>query len=598
MRAILAAVLVVLSVTNFAWADFQEGVTAQANKFDGWFAAVGGDYPTALRIWLPLAKQGDTLAQNGIGTMYLHGHGVAQDYATAVKWFRKAADQGYEIAQNYLGRIYLHGKGVPQDYATAVSWFRKAADQGLSDAQYFLGSMYDKGRGVRQDYAEAVSWYRKAADQGYASAQFKLGFRYYKGQDYKGQGVPQDYATAVSWFRKAADQGLSDAQYFLGSMYDKGRGVARDYATAVKWYRKAADQGNAVAQFELGVMYYNGQEVAQDYVQAHKWFNLATAQGFSLAIKKRDIVAKRMTNAQVAEAQRLARAWRPRPKQQVATTIAKPSPATPREVSPSINFGRYHALVIGANNYRSLPRLKTAVGDAEAVAHMLRRNYGFAVTTLLDATRADVLTALDGLRGKLTERDNVLIYYAGHGWLDTEAERGFWLPVDASPSNRVNWVSNVTVTDAVKAIKAKRVMVVADSCFSGTLSRTARRGLRVTHRAPDYISRVLGKKSRTVFTSGGLEPVMDSGGSGHSVFAKAFLDALRDNRAVMDGTRLFAMVREQVLLNARQTPQYQNIRFAGHEVGGDFLFVRKNDHQPAPQARQAGTKAEVQMPGP
>ena len=86
---------------------------------------------------------------------------------------------------------------------------------------------------------------------------------------------------------------------------------------------------------------------------------------------------------------------------------------------------------------------------------------------------------------------------------------------------------------------------------------------------------MLGKKTRTALTSGGLEPVVDRGGGGHSVFAKAFLDALRDNTGVMDGTQMFTRVREQVRLNADQTPQYSNIHLAGHEVGGDFLFVRR-----------------------
>ena len=118
-------------------------------------------------------------------------------------------------------------------------------------------------------------------------------------------------------------------------------------------------------------------------------------------------------------------------------------------------------------------------------------------------------------------------------------------------------------------------MVVADSCYSGTLTRSTPRGIRVGQRTPDYITRTAKKRSRTVLASGGLEPVVDSGGGKHSVFAKAFLDALNDNTDILDGTRLFMTVREQVLLNARQTPQYQNIRFAGHEVGGDFLFVRR-----------------------
>ena len=120
-----------------------------------------------------------------------------------------------------------------------------------------------------------------------------------------------DYSTAYRLFRPLADQGYASAQFNLGLMYDNGQGVPQDYAAAVSWYRKAADQGNAKAQFNLGYDYANGQGVPQDYVQAHMWANLAAASGYADAVKNRDIFAAKMTPAQIAEAQRLASAWKP-----------------------------------------------------------------------------------------------------------------------------------------------------------------------------------------------------------------------------------------------------------------------------------------------
>jgi len=132
----------------------------------------------------------------------------------------------------------------------------------------------------------------------------------------EGRGVPQDYAEAARWYRKAADQGGADAQNRLGLMYEKGRGVP-DYAEAVRWYRKAADQGHAGAQAKLGFVYEEGRGVSQDYVLAHMWLNLAasklTGDLGRIAVESRDMVAKKMTAAQVAEAQRLAREWKPTP---------------------------------------------------------------------------------------------------------------------------------------------------------------------------------------------------------------------------------------------------------------------------------------------
>ena len=165
---------------------------------------------------------------------------------------------------------------------------------------------FDKGFGAydRGDYATALKEFRQLAEQGNASAQAQLGIMYYKGQ-----GVPQDYVAAVSWYLKAAEQGNVVAQNNLGTMYATGEGVPKDYAAAAKWFRKAAEQGNAKAQNSLGAMYDEGKGIPQDYVQAHKWWNLAASQGHKNAIKGRDMVAKWMTPAQIAEAQKLAREW-------------------------------------------------------------------------------------------------------------------------------------------------------------------------------------------------------------------------------------------------------------------------------------------------
>ncbi len=128
-----------------------------------------------------------------------------------------------------------------------------------------------------------------------------------------------DYATALRLFRPLADQGNAIAQVGLGSMYERGDGVPQDFVAAVTWYRKAADQGYPIAQRSLGLMYDLGRGVPQDYVQAHKWYNLAASRfaawgkdNFDRAVKDRDGVAVKMTPAQIAEAQKLAREWRPK----------------------------------------------------------------------------------------------------------------------------------------------------------------------------------------------------------------------------------------------------------------------------------------------
>ena len=121
--------------------------------------------------------------------------------------------------------------------------------------------------------------------------------------------MTQDYAAAMKWYRKAAEQGNASAQVSLGAMYLNGQGMPQDYAAAMKWVRKAANQGEALAQYDLGVLYSRGLGVTRDYVQAHMWFKLAAARGQIDAGKWRDSLAKLMTPAQIAEAQKLAREW-------------------------------------------------------------------------------------------------------------------------------------------------------------------------------------------------------------------------------------------------------------------------------------------------
>ncbi len=126
-----------------------------------------------------------------------------------------------------------------------------------------------------------------------------------------------DYATPLREWRPLAEQGNANAQYNLGFMYINGLGIPQDYAEAAKWFRKAAEQGYAGAQYNLGLMYGNGEGVPQDYAKAHMWFNLA-ASSFppgadrDKAVKYRDIAAERMTPAQISEAQKLAREWKPK----------------------------------------------------------------------------------------------------------------------------------------------------------------------------------------------------------------------------------------------------------------------------------------------
>lgn len=272
-------------------------------------------------------------------------------------------------------------------------------------------------------------------------------------------------------------------------------------------------------------------------------------------------------------------------KAQLDFTLMLPEGAAPRAAKSApagtdVKFGRYHALVIGNDRYTGFPNLVTAGTDAEEVAAILRERYGYQVKLLRNANRYDMLSALNSLRESLTEEDNLLIYYAGHGELDRVNQRGHWLPVDAEPDSTANWISNIAISDILNAMTARHILVVADSCYSGSMTRAAMSsiggGLSPVARAK-WLKVMAQTRSRTVLTSGGLKPVLDGGGGRHSVFAAAFLDVLRGNGQILDGQALYREVQQRVKsaaakLDMDQDPLYAPIRYAGHEAG-EFFFV-------------------------
>ena len=198
-----------------------------------------------------------------------HRHDGDEGSASAV---RKDADEGFRYEQ--LGEQYLTGDGVPEDPGQAADYFRKAA-------------MY----------------YRKAADQGDAWSQYNLGCLYDNGS-----GVPQSADEASLWYRKAAEQGDSQAQFVLGVRYARGYGVPKDVSQATFWYHQAAVRGHSRGQISLSKQYAKGEGVPLDVVQSYAWCALAAARGNERA---RNLLfgslIKSMTQAQIADAQRLSR---------------------------------------------------------------------------------------------------------------------------------------------------------------------------------------------------------------------------------------------------------------------------------------------------
>jgi hypothetical protein len=275
----------------------------------------------------------------------------------------------------------------------------------------------------------------------------------------------------------------------------------------------------------------------------------------------------------------------------------------PVQPLPATNggIGSFYALVIGINDYHApLPQLKTAVNDAQAVGKVLEQSYGFKVQYLLnaDASRFNILDALAKYEGTLQPEDNLVIYFAGHGYLDPKTKRAYWMPFDANSMLSPNRIISDELMNDVSDTPARHVLVISDSCYSGDLANTRGVGSVTEAGTPAVITRMLGRKSRNLMASGGEEAVSDAGVDGHSVFAGVLLRALAENaNSMFTASSLFyGSIKDSVVGNSAQTPEYAVIPNSTHN-GGDFVFVR-NGKAPLLAAGGSRGAAQVVLPEP
>gem|GEM_PF-1826601 len=247
-----------------------------------------------------------------------------------------------------------------------------------------------------------------------------------------------------------------------------------------------------------------------------------------------------------------------------------------------INTGVYRALIMGNNDYRDQASrwksLTTPVNDAMAVKDVMAREYGFSDIKLLkNASRRDVILALQQLAERVSPDDNVLVYYAGHGYLDTEAKRGFWVPVDAEGDDQTTFLRNSTIRDELSLIasRVRHTLLISDSCFSGALLRGMTRGISPDRNDASYYTKVAQKKSVQILAAGGLEYVDDNyKNTGHSPFSYFLINELKNNQSPMLAlSELSTDVEKSVANNVDQVPESGVLQGAGDERG-EFIFIK------------------------
>ena len=258
------------------------------------------------------------------------------------------------------------------------------------------------------------------------------------------------------------------------------------------------------------------------------------------------------------------------------------SPPTEEIAATPLN---YHALVIGISEYNAgnadhWDNLPNARGDADTIGNILEEAYGFEVTKLLDknATKQAIIQNLDRL-GRISDQDAVLVYFAGHGYYEDHLKEGYWIPTDADrPEGRKiprdGWVWNSTINKIIGASVARHVLIIADSCYGGSLLRG---GPELPEdRQFEWYRQAINTPSRYLITSGDNEPVLD-GGAGHSVFAQQIIHYLKySQKGIFSASELGLAIRDRVSEVTGQMPRTERLSLPG-DAGGEFVFVKNAD---------------------
>ena len=575
------------------------------------------DYGTALKVWMSAAQGGDPDAQYYVAVLYEKGAEGQPNFSQAASWYEKAAERGISRAAINLGRLYEQGLGVEKNDDIAHAWYAKAS--GLREGQAF-GRSDDGGKPLSAE-ARKQEGQIEALQQELAEARTRLTERTslldeerrtlerLKAESSKvgtKLPAPTQASTAtslvnqervvkerekeivalqqhVSLLKETAKQQVTRLQTFptqdlglrgpiiqiVDPLVVITRGIRVEQGripVMIDVSRQSRLSGRVTAPAGLRSLTVNGQQAITDeqgmFVVSLSGMK-ASPRGLSI-----DLLAVDAQNKQGSM-------------KLIVMTPDGVARAGEEEVIATTGFGQYHALVIGNDHYRQWVPLNTAIADATAVSTLLQDRYGFQVTLLKDATRKDILKALNEFRKKLTERDQLLIYYAGHGFLEPSIDRGYWIPIEGDLQDNSEWIEFPAITDLLQLIPAKQVLVVADSCFAGKLTRSALGHIEsdsVDQSRQALLLELGNRKIRTALTSGGAKPVLDDGGAGHSVFATAFLKVLTDNATALETERLYWAVRSHVVQTAErlkfeQVPTYAPIHMAGHEGLGDFVFV-------------------------
>lgn len=464
------------------------------------------------------------------------GEYVDYDRATidaSTRVWMTQAKAGDAQAQYYLGQIYERGGNEGPAFAQAAEWYGRAADQGHKPSLLALAALYEAGNGVASDETRALSLYREA------------------------MGLSSDDLIRVSESNRRVEEERAKIAA-LESQLRESRAEISDLQTSIEKARQRA----ASAESRL--------RVASQQQQQRQAAELELQDAQRAIVEMQQRLDSRQATSETTE-------------REIAVYRSVTSPpriarSGSEVVAEGTNFGRYFAVVIGAQNYRNYAQLGTPRADAEAVAELLRDRYGFATTILLDPAHNDLIGELVKAINNVGPKDNLLIYYAGHGEREGgSSSRGSWLPVDVG-ADQTPVLPTEIIADFVGQSQARSVLIIADACFGSPLARSTNVFSSPHVYSREIPSSFLRNRARLVIESGGDRPVRDDGGDGHSIFASALLRTLASNHQILSAAGLLREIKAPVQQKASamgesQDPVMKVVRSGEGFGGGEFFFV-------------------------
>lgn len=594
----------------------------------------GGEYvaydranvESALKVWLPRAQQGDAEAQAIVGEIYEKGLGGVADLAQAVKWYSKAAKKGNSRAQVNLGYLYERGLGVKKNTRTALNWYRKAS--GLANSglpfEYVTGKSQEeidrKRRQARAWNKASGSTYESGRQQQLAQSTEKLSQSREKLKQMEaeyhdtfarikmvieGKALRTGSAQEKLAYEKLHDNLQQDKDKLLaqGQQIKKLKETIEQEQRALASLEKAPvieiiepamtlTRGVPSHQLRPGVRSEKivGRISEPDSLRTLRINEQAVPVGADGTFRSNIAIASDLTSVKIVaidkQGNRSVEAFNLLANDQgKANNGKKLSVKASLKPYSSVDFGQFHALIIGNSDHEQLSTLQTSINDAKAVDEMLRTRYGYETTLLTNASQHQIMEAFDELRKQLTEKDNLLIYYAGHGEIDKTDQTAYWLPSDADPANNATWLSSHNIAQYLSILPARHILLIADSCFSDTLTKTSIASLpedMSSKNRKKWVNSMNKRKGRTVLASGDVKPIPapDSSDGSHSIFTNTFLNVLGDNVGLLKDYELYRIISDKVKKSPSkiiypQSPQYSAMRYAGHE-GSPFFFVPKS----------------------